>query len=193
MKQFVEKVNLKSKSSMIDYLTNHFKYYTMNPWNNVVNYAQNVKLYKLGVGREMLEKYYEYMSINWYHVSPRHYKYNFWIKFNEIVEEFSRRWGYTNYIQFNGRSNGYLVLYVTKRNEDGSLSIYPGKTHVPKDIESYDKQMLIDLTREIIDFDKTVQKIVKTFDRYVRNFPFDSIWYKNLKKYLENPYYEPVF
>lgn len=59
MKTFSKKVDLRSRKEMIDFLTNHFRYDTMNSWNCSTSYAANVKIYNLGLSRAELDKLYE--------------------------------------------------------------------------------------------------------------------------------------
>ena len=47
MKQFYEKVDLRSRKDMVDFLENHFRYFTMNSWNRSTSFANNMKLYNL--------------------------------------------------------------------------------------------------------------------------------------------------
>ena len=100
MKQFSKKVDLRSRKEMVDFLTNHFRYDTMNSWNCVSSYAHCVKVHKLGLMSNQIDKAYElldmeetYDNINW------------------LLEEFAREHNYAWQVGFNGRSGGYLVLY----------------------------------------------------------------------------------
>lgn len=49
MKRFFQPVDLRSRKAMIDYLEDHFRYFTMNSWNRSQSYACNLKIYKLGL------------------------------------------------------------------------------------------------------------------------------------------------
>lgn len=39
----------KTKKEMIEFLKNHKRYWTMNSWNGSSSYANNVKIYNLGM------------------------------------------------------------------------------------------------------------------------------------------------
>lgn len=100
MKQFSKKVDLRSRKAMVDFLTNHFRYDTMNSWNYSSSYAHCVKVHSLGLTGEQVDKAYElldmteaYDNINW------------------LLEEFAKEHNYAWQVGFNGRSGGYLVLY----------------------------------------------------------------------------------
>ena len=58
MRRFYQSVDLRSRSQMTDFLTMHFRYPTMNSWNNAVSYACNLKIHKLGLCDEVYEKLY---------------------------------------------------------------------------------------------------------------------------------------
>lgn len=100
MKTFSKKVDLRSRKDVVDFLTNHFRYDTMNSWNQNTSYAHCVKIHNLGLTGEQIDKVYElidmdetYDNINW------------------LLEEFAVAHNYAWQVGFNGRSGGYLVLY----------------------------------------------------------------------------------
>lgn len=101
MKKFTEKVGT-TKKAMVEYLTNHFRYDTMNSWNCGTSYAHNMKLYTLGLTREQEDKAYDLIDfdeVGWY--------------IEDCIADFEAECpGYT--AGFNGRSGGYLVLYEMK-------------------------------------------------------------------------------
>lgn len=43
MRRFYQSVDLRSRSQMTDFLTMHFRYPTMNSWNNAVSYRNLTK------------------------------------------------------------------------------------------------------------------------------------------------------
>jgi len=40
---FFKPVDLRSQKAMVEFLSNHFRYNTMNSWNNSTSYANNIK------------------------------------------------------------------------------------------------------------------------------------------------------
>ena len=58
MKQFSKSVDMRSRRAMTEYLTGHFRYSTMNSWNQSTSYANNVKVYNLGLTKEQEDKLY---------------------------------------------------------------------------------------------------------------------------------------
>lgn len=59
MIEFAQKIDMRSRKKMTEYLKNHFRYYTANSWNRSTSYACNLKIYKLGLSREIENKLYE--------------------------------------------------------------------------------------------------------------------------------------
>ena len=48
----------KTKKEMIEFLKNHERYWTMNSWNGSSSYANNVKIYNLGMDHDLEMKAY---------------------------------------------------------------------------------------------------------------------------------------
>jgi hypothetical protein len=96
---FSKKVDLRSRKAMIDFLRNHFRYDTMSSWNKMTSYANNVKLWNLGLTSEQMDAAFELLETD------------FWEEIWDVVEAFEARQGHEYAIRTNGRSGGYLVLY----------------------------------------------------------------------------------
>lgn len=95
-KKFFKKVDLRSRKDMVFFLSNHFRYHTMNSWNRSTSYANNMKIYNLGLP----DVAYDLLQIE--------------ESFDEIrflIEDWEREQNYNWQVGFNGRSGGYLVLY----------------------------------------------------------------------------------
>lgn len=105
-------VDIASVKSMWHFLKNHFTYSTMNSWNGQRSIANNVKVYNLkldgdwGVALKYLFDEEDSGLLQLY--------INDEIRFFEEDNPYYR-------VGFNGRSNGYLVLY----NKDNYLSVLP--------------------------------------------------------------------
>lgn len=97
---FFQSVDMRSRKAMIDFLQNHFRYNTMNSWNNSTSYANNMKIHRLGLTSEIEDKAWELLDVE-----------DAYSRINILVDD----WGESNDYQwqagFNGRSGGYLVLY----------------------------------------------------------------------------------
>lgn len=151
MKEYYQKVDKRSKKAMISYLESHLKYSTMNSWNRTQSYANNIKIYNLGLPKDLEDKFYiatsdnvEFLEFTWL--------------IDDMKEEFAKEWGY--YPGFNGRSGGYLVLYQTCL-VDGKREIYPGKPF-PSQLDEYEEDMDIDLLRQEVE-------VVQAFDKWTDN------------------------
>lgn len=150
---FYEKVNKNSNKEMFEFLKGHFKYSTLNYWNNLWSIANNVKIYKLGLDWEILDilqvdNYFTLNTMieNWEEEHPR-YK-----------------------VGFNGRSGGYLVLY----NEDNNKSVldyYVDTNDTYEDFKEdvknnygglkWYKQELINQVELVQDFDKLCDNLLE--------------------------------
>lgn len=76
-------------------------YDTMNSWNNEQAPAYNMKIYNLGLPRDLENRLYEIIGLD-----------GAYDAINDLVYDFDydmRDYGYS--AGFNGRSGGYLVLY----------------------------------------------------------------------------------
>lgn len=115
-KFFEKKVDLRSNKQIIDFLTNHFRYYTMNPWNKVTSYANNIKLYNIGLNKELENKAYDA-------ICDEDFTDELYENIYFSILHFKDKYGYD--VGMNGRSNGYLVLYDTEIDENGITCTYP--------------------------------------------------------------------
>lgn len=103
MKQFYEKVDLRSRKAMVDFLENHFRYFTMNSWNRSTSFANNMKIYNLGLSKEIEDTLYDILF------SDDNNDLDFYIKC--LIADFETEHDDRYTACFNGRSGGYLVLY----------------------------------------------------------------------------------
>jgi len=85
---------------MVDFLLKHFRYHTMNGWNQSTSYAANIKIYNLGLTKEIRDKMYDMLDTD-----------GFWDEIRWPLDAFAREYNHRWQIGTNGRSGGYLVLY----------------------------------------------------------------------------------
>lgn len=172
-------VDICSTKSMWEFLANHFTYDTMNSWNRLESIANNVKLYNLKLEGDWCNVL-KYLTDN---VDCG--------GLQDIIDgeirAFDEKW-YPNYrVGFNGRSNGYLVLY----NADNNCSVLPpcvtsyeSYEDFKKDVKSYwNGYKVSDFNYElreavevVRDFDKlcdTLRDIVNGYSK--RNFNTDKL------------------
>ena len=111
MRKFSEPVDLRSRKEMTDYLRNHFRYSTMNSWNQATSYACNLKIYRLGLNAEIEAKLYDMLDTQ-----------EFYFARQELLDMFNEEHQFLWQVGFNGRSGGYLVLYEGGIKPTGYLS-----------------------------------------------------------------------
>ncbi len=111
MRRFYKSVDLRSRSQMIDFLTRHFRYPTMNSWNNAVSYACNLKVNRLGLGGEIEDKLFELLDCQ-----------EFFLALRDLMDDFAAEHDYRWQVGMNGRNGGYLVLYQGERRPSGYKS-----------------------------------------------------------------------
>lgn len=112
MKKFYKEVSSGVRDDMIDFLENHFRYNTMNSNNNSTSYANNVKLYNLDLSKDLENKAYSFLDVE--EVGDM---------INQHIRDFQKQHDYSWTAGFNGRSNGYLVLYKSERVDSGYKSV----------------------------------------------------------------------
>ncbi len=90
-----------NKQDMIKFLSSHFRYSTMNSWNNFTSYAKNIKLRHISFpSKEIEDRAWKFLNV------PAAFN-----DFNDILRDFAEKYKYEWQIASNGRSSGYLVLY----------------------------------------------------------------------------------
>lgn len=147
---FSKKVDLRSRKSMIDFLRNHFRYYTMNSWNRSTSYANNVKIYNLSLPSDIENKAYA-LCMSEIHNNPVPFM------IESLINEFYFDTGYT--VGFNGRSSGYIVMYEAIC-ENNVLKVYPGKSiDEDDDFEDWHIDDLKERTKLVKRFDKLCDDI----------------------------------
>ena len=111
MRKFSEPVDLRSRQEMTDYLRNHFRYSTMNSWNQATSYACNLKIHKLGLTSEIESKLYDMLDTQ-----------EFFALRETLIAQFNEDHDFRWQAGFNGRNGGYLVLYQGELRPTGHLS-----------------------------------------------------------------------
>jgi ribosomal protein L37E len=93
-------IDLRNRKAMVDFLTGHFRYNTMNGWNQATSYAAKVKIYDF-VPRELQDRAFEIIGVD-----------DSYDPINDIINEWGEEQGYSYQAGFNGRSSGYIVMYT---------------------------------------------------------------------------------
>lgn len=111
MKRFFAAVDLRSRLAMTEYLQKHFRYYTMNSWNQSDSYACNLKITHLGLRSEIVDKLFDMIETQEFFSAQR-----------ELMNSFGEAHQYRWQVGMNGRSGGYLVLYQGELKHSGYKS-----------------------------------------------------------------------
>lgn len=107
---FENKIDLRSKRAMVDFLCNHHRYYTMRSWNETTSYANCIKVHRLGLSREQLNRAWDILDMD------------YWGEIRYPIDDFTEETGGSYTIGTNGRSGGYLVLYSGEYYDPGYKS-----------------------------------------------------------------------
>lgn len=204
MKQFSKEVDMRSRRAMTEFLAKHFRYNTMNSWNQSTSYANNIKVYNLGLSKEQEEKLYAMLDTA-----------EFYTYINEMLYDFSAEHNHLWQVGFNGRSSGYLVLYQgyskpygyksycsecgqrnyksveeTGNNRCGhcgatarvnfitvpkEIGCYPGRsTDMGEDFKDWEMYQLRERVKLVREFDKLCDDILKTVVDLIENYEVEE-------------------
>ena len=111
MKNFYCHVDLRSRKQMTGFLKNHFRYPTMNSWNDSTSYACDLKIHSLGLDADLTDRLYDMLELQ-----------EFFSVQKELLYEFGKQHRFLWQACMNGRSGGYLVLYQGEMRESGYQS-----------------------------------------------------------------------
>lgn len=111
MNHFTTPVDRRSRLSMIAFLSGHYRYHTMNSWNGLSSYANNIKVTHLGLSHAELSRALDVLQTE------------YWSEIDEPIQAFTEKMGGNYTICVNGRSSGYLVLHESHYETTGHLSV----------------------------------------------------------------------
>lgn len=103
---FAREIDMNNRTEMVEFLKNHFRYFTLNSWNRCSSYANNMKIYNLDLPEATKDKLYDLLD-----VEDARFRLSF------LIEDFAMDHGYQWQVGWNGRSGGYLVLYSGGRKK----------------------------------------------------------------------------
>jgi len=111
MHKFYQPIDKRSRKALAEYLEGHFRYNTMNSWNQSTSYACNMKIYNLGLESSITNKLYDLIRTD-----------EFFEPLQDLMRDFDSNHNYEWQVGMNGRSGGYLVLYQGGRKPSGYKS-----------------------------------------------------------------------
>lgn len=97
---------------MVDFLSGHFRYPTMNSWNNGTSYANCIKVHRLGLSSDQNRRVWNNDILST----------DYWDEIRYPIDDFTEEAGGAYTIGTNGRSGGYLVLYQGEYYDPGYKS-----------------------------------------------------------------------
>lgn len=164
--KFTTKVDTRSRKAMADFLANHFRYYTMNSWNCSTSWANNVKIYKLGLPTEIENKLYDMLDVEYYGSDLQ-------FCIDDLIREFEVKTGYS--AGFNGRNGGYIVMYDTeyvdgKRYTCSGRSVDDYTLNEYMDKDEFDMQDLRDKVKLVQEFDELCNQIIDKCIYFAENY-----------------------
>jgi hypothetical protein len=198
MKTFYKNVDMRNREAMIAFLDGHFRYDTMNSWNRSTSYANCVKIHRLDLPREQMDKAWAMLDME-----------EVFDAIHGIIRDWSEAHAWEWQVGFNGRSGGYLVLYqggldwknartaqcdtcgkqtwhkenvpCTVKGCPGTLKVlekprpqvvtYPGRgLDQSEDFAEWGMDRLRDRVRLVQEFDKLCDECVAEFVHYCENY-----------------------
>jgi hypothetical protein len=203
MKRFFTPVDMRSKAAMVAFLEGHYRYDTMNSWNRATSYANCVKVHRLDLTREQIEKAWGMLDMA-----------EVFDAIHSMLQDWAaeREWRWQ--VAFNGRSGGYLVLYqggmdyrnaktaqcdvcgkltwhkenlpCTSKGCDGTLTVlekpkpqivtYPGRgLDQGEDFDEWSMDSLRDRVKLVQEFDKLCDAVVAEFLFYCENYRVSEV------------------
>jgi hypothetical protein len=175
---FESKVDMRSRKAMINFLVSHYRYSTLNAWNGSTSYANNVKVHRLDIPKELRDKAWDFVLTDA----------DMWeleCEYQFLIDEFKDETGYD--AGFNGRSGGYLVLYDTGwdySNGKATLVTYPGRSidsDDPELFEDWGVSELRERVKIVQRFDKLCDDMRTTFIYYLENYELVDEEYTEVK------------
>ena len=149
-----------TREEMVEYLTGHFRYWTMNSWNKTTSYANNVKVYNLGLSDELRNKVWDVFGLLIDDVQ-------FIDELETLLYDYHVNTGYS--AGFNGRSGGYLVMYNTEI-KDGETYVRPGVgIDEYEDFEDWETEDIAERVDLIKEFDLLCDDVRDLFIYYLEN------------------------
>lgn len=174
IEKFYKPVSTTDRAAMIRFLSEHFRYNTMNSWNRSTSYANNMKVYNLGLTPEQEKNLLQLMDID----DPMIYS-----GVNMLLREFSQKYNHKWQAKFN-RGGSYLVLYQGEKENDKIVS-YPGRsTDMNEDFTSWDNDALKDRVLLVQDFDKLCDDIANEAAYVTENYEIKEVSFVTTKKVI---------
>jgi len=168
MVKFCQPVDFRSRTSMTEFLQDHFRYHTMNSWNCSTSYACNLKIHKLDLESDLASRLAKLIRL------PEFYE-----TINDLCREFDSNHQHEWQAAFNGRSGGYLVLYQgEKEPESIRVTTYLGRsTDMGEDFSDWEMGQLRERVKLVQEFDQLADDIVQEAIYIAQNYEIQDETY----------------
>jgi len=157
-------VDYTNRDEMIAFLTNHFRYSTMNSWNQMTSYANNVKLHNLGIPSDIYSKAFDFLYAECFDYND---------DVDNLIYDFRAETGYT--AGFNGRSGGYIVMYETELDKKGRRVTMMRSIDQYEDFEDWETEDIAERVKLVQKFDQLCDDIRDLFIYYVNNVTLKNV------------------
>lgn len=154
-------VDICSAKSMFNFINNHFKYWTMSSWNRLQSIANNVKLYTLGLDGDWCVA----SSYLWDEQDCGDLQF----EISQRISDWERDHpGYS--LGFNGRSDGYLVMY--NKDRDGRVNF---RSILPDWLDGFDtyeewkeyaKEYCVYNIKDLVPELRNYVEVIRSFDKF---------------------------
>lgn len=158
---FAKPVDTNNRAQMISFLKNHFRYYTMSPWNINTSYANCVKLYNLRIPDKLFDTALSLVSGG----IDDDDIYQDMIK--NCFDDFNQKTGYA--AGFNGRSGGYVVLYDTEY-KNGQYNVMMKGLDMNEDFSDFTDDELKNRVYVVTEFDKLCDNLRETLSYVLTHY-----------------------
>lgn len=157
---FRKEVDINDLEELKGFLKDHYRYHTMNSWNQSTSYANRVKLTRLPLTREQENRAFELLDVE-----------EFWDEINNLIHDWDCEHKFVWSAGFNGRSSGYIVLYQGGQHPDGRRFTLPGRSlDQGEDFEDWDLEMLQRRYKIVSEFDFLCDEILTSLVYYADNY-----------------------
>ena len=112
MIRFSKNVDMRSRSSMVAFLEGHRRRATLNANNGLYSFSNCVKIHRIGLPRDVEDVAFTMLDVE----EP-------FRMIDSMIGDWTRNQEGRFTVGFNGRSNGYLVLYSSQYVEDKHRSV----------------------------------------------------------------------
>lgn len=139
------KVDLRKKSSMIDYLSNHSSHYDRRSGRG---FSHNIKIYNLGLDSVLMDKAWKFLNIE---------HSDFWdFYYEDLKQDLKEDTGYSCFV--DGRCGGHIVFEMTRFVDD--------------ELDEMSVRELRRYTKNVLRFDEFYEDLKAEFIHYLKTHNF---------------------